>query len=141
MPTSQQVTLINYDVSYRGQHVPPGRHGTLEVPVPAPPAPFTQNPGPFGWIGSTNSAGELQAKIHSFIASPNLLLGAYFHTNGWPSYNMPRIPRSDQDSRRAKPLRPKPTRRSAVQLRRPEQSLHAVQRWNGADSGNVGGQG
>ncbi|MFO1460687.1 MAG: hypothetical protein U1G08_14940 [Verrucomicrobiota bacterium] len=92
MPTSQQVTLINYDVSYVDNMFLPVAMEALEVPVPAPPAPFTQNPGPFGWIGSTNSAGELQAKIHSFIASPNLLLGAYFGTNGWPSYNMPPDP-------------------------------------------------
>ncbi|MBL9172702.1 MAG: hypothetical protein JNL10_04135 [Verrucomicrobiales bacterium] len=92
IPASQQVTLINYDVSYVDNMFLPVAMEALEVPVPAPPAPFTQNPGPYGWIGSTNTSGELQAKIHLFTTPKNSLLGTYFSTNGWPTYNMPPDP-------------------------------------------------
>ncbi|MBX3734199.1 MAG: hypothetical protein KF791_16610 [Verrucomicrobiae bacterium] len=89
IPDSERVTLINYDVSYVDNMFLPAAMEALDVPVPAPPPPFDQNRGPYGWIGSTNSSGELQAKIQAFTASSNLLLGTYFGTNGWPVYNMP----------------------------------------------------
>lgn len=92
IPESERVTLINYDVSYVDNMFLPVAMEALDVPVPAPPTPFTQNPGPFGWIGSTNSSGDLQARIQAFTASTNSLLGSYFGTRGWPIYNMPPDP-------------------------------------------------
>ncbi|MBN8248665.1 MAG: hypothetical protein J0L84_14650, partial [Verrucomicrobia bacterium] len=89
---SERVTLINYDVSYVDNMFLPVAMEALDVPVPAPPPPFDQNRGPYGWIGSTNSSGDLQARIQAFTASGNSLLGAYFGTNGWPIYNMPPDP-------------------------------------------------
>ncbi|HAB19327.1 MAG TPA: hypothetical protein DCE44_23220, partial [Verrucomicrobiales bacterium] len=89
IPSSQKVTLVNYDVSYVDSLFLPVAMEALDVPVPAPPTPFTQNPGPYGWIGSTNTSEQLQTKIKAFTAAPNNLLGTYFGTNGWPIYNMP----------------------------------------------------
>ena len=88
IPDSEKVTLINYDVSYVDNMFLPVAMEALSVPVPAPPTPFTQNPGPFGWIGSTNAGSDLQVKIRSFTANNNILLGTYFGTNGWPMYNI-----------------------------------------------------
>lgn len=92
IPASQQVTLINYDVSYVDNLFLPVAMEALDVPVPAPPPPFDQNRGPYGWIGSTNSSGDLQARLQAFIAPNNTLLGSYFGTNGWPVYALPPDP-------------------------------------------------
>lgn len=89
IPFREKVTLINYDVSYVDNMFLPVAMEALDVPVPAPPEPFNQNRGPFGWIGSTNTPAALQAKIQAFTSANNTLLGAYFGTNGWPEYNMP----------------------------------------------------
>lgn len=92
IPDSEKVTLINYDVSYVDNMFLPVAMEALGVPVPAPPTPFTQNPGPYGWIGSTNSPQDLQARIQAFTAANSPMLGTYFGTNGWPIYNMPPDP-------------------------------------------------
>jgi len=92
IPDTEKVTLINYDVSYVDNMFLPVAMETLDVPVPAPPTPFNQNRGPYGWIGATNTPKDLQTKIRAFTASNNSLLGRYFGTNGWPSYNVPPDP-------------------------------------------------
>jgi hypothetical protein len=92
IPTRERVTLINYDVSYVDNMFLPVAMEAVDVPVPAPPYPFTQNPGPFGWIGSINESPDLQNKIKDFTADNNKLLGAYFGGHGWPIYNMPSDP-------------------------------------------------
>lgn len=89
IPASEKVTLINYDVSYVDNMFLPVAMEALDVPVPAPPVPFNQNRGPFGWIGSTNPPSVLQGQILAFTRPNNALLGTYFGTNGWPIYNIP----------------------------------------------------
>ena len=92
IPSSEKVTLINYDVSYVDNMFLPVAMEALDVPVPAPPTPFNQNRGPYGWIGSTNTPEDLQTRIKAFTAPNNALLGTYFGTNGWPTYNIPPDP-------------------------------------------------
>ncbi|MCW5558148.1 MAG: hypothetical protein KIT22_10005, partial [Verrucomicrobiae bacterium] len=92
IPASEKVTLINYDVSYVDNMFLPVAMEALDVPVPAPPVPFDQNRGPYGWIGSTNTPQDLQAKLKAFAAPNNKFLGRYFGTNGWPIYNIPPDP-------------------------------------------------
>ncbi|HAB15094.1 MAG TPA: hypothetical protein DCE44_01470 [Verrucomicrobiales bacterium] len=92
IPEQERVTLINYDVSYVDNMFLPVAMEALDVPVPAPPEPFNQNRGAFGWIGSTNATGDLQAKIKAFTEPNNKMLGAYFATRGWPIYTMPPDP-------------------------------------------------
>lgn len=92
IPSTEKATLINYDVSYVDNMFLPVAMEALDVPVPAPPTPFNQNRGPYGWIGSTNTPQDLQAKIKAFAAPNNKLLGNYFGTNGWPIYNVPPDP-------------------------------------------------
>ena len=92
IPASEKVTLINYDVSYVDNMFLPVAMEALDVPVPAPPVPFNQNRGPYGWIGSTNPPSLLQGQILAFTSPSNSLLGTYFGTNGWPIYNIPPDP-------------------------------------------------
>ncbi|MBI1766469.1 MAG: hypothetical protein HYR56_34110 [Acidobacteria bacterium] len=93
IPSNQKVTLINYDVSYVDSMFLPVAMEALDVPVPAPPTPFNQNRGPYGWIGSIDKPEDLQTKIEAFTAAPgNKLLGQYFGGNGWPVYNIPPDP-------------------------------------------------
>ncbi|MBN8249290.1 MAG: hypothetical protein J0L84_17825, partial [Verrucomicrobia bacterium] len=92
IPANERVTLINYDVSYVDNMFLPVAMEALDVPVPAPPVPFQQNRGPFGWIGSIATPQDLQSKIRAFTAPNNKLLGTYFGTNGWPTYNVPPDP-------------------------------------------------
>jgi hypothetical protein len=95
IPDSEKVTLINYDVSYVDNMFLPVAMEALDVPVPAPPVPFTQNRGPYGWIGATNTTANLQGKIRAFTAPGGALLGTYFGTNGWPFYNIPPDPQGE----------------------------------------------
>jgi hypothetical protein len=92
IPISERVTLINYDVSYVDNMFLPVAMEALDVPVPAPPTPFNQNRGPYGWIGSKNKAESLRDSIKAFTAGNNTLLGQYFGGQGWPFYNMPPDP-------------------------------------------------
>ncbi len=86
IPENERTTLINYDVSYVDNMLLPVAMEALDVPVPAPPVPFDQNRGPYGWIGSVISTGELQKQIKDFTADNNQLLGSYFGGKGWPFY-------------------------------------------------------
>jgi hypothetical protein len=95
IPDSEKVTLINYDVSYVDNMFLPVAMEALDVPVPAPPVPFTQNRGPYGWIGATNTTANLQGKIRAFTAGDSGMLGTYFGTNGWPFYNVPPDPQGE----------------------------------------------
>ena len=54
------------------------------------PIPNTQPPAaaPFGWVGSSQTIGELQAAFQSFI-SPKSSLGSYFGGQGYPTYYAP----------------------------------------------------
>lgn len=92
IPSDQKVTLINYDVSYVDNMFLPVAMEALDVPVPAPPTPFNQNRGPYGWIGSIDKPEDLKTKIEAFTATNNKLLGQYFGGKGWPIYNMPPDP-------------------------------------------------
>lgn len=95
IPDSEKVTLINYDVSYVDNMFLPVAMEALDVPVPAPPVPFNQNRGPYGWIGATNTTQNLQGKIRAFTAAGGAMLGTYFGTNGWPFYNIPPDPQGE----------------------------------------------
>lgn len=96
IPDSEKTTLINYDVSYVDNMFLPVAMEALDVPVPAPPVPFNQNRGPYGWIGSIDSPSLLQSQILAFTSPSNSLLGSYFGTNGWPVYNMPPDPAGER---------------------------------------------
>ncbi|HMO65182.1 MAG TPA: hypothetical protein PKE47_08180 [Verrucomicrobiota bacterium] len=95
IPDSEKVTLINYDVSYVDNMFLPVAMEALDVPVPAPPVPFNQNRGPYGWIGATNTTQNLQGRIRAFTAPGGAMLGTYFGTNGWPFYNIPPDPQGE----------------------------------------------
>lgn len=92
IPSDQKVTLINYDVSYVDNMLLPIAMEALDVPVPAPPTPFNQNRGPYGWTGSIDTPESLEAHVKAFTALNNGLLGQYFGGSGWPAYNVPSDP-------------------------------------------------
>ena len=95
IPERERVDLINYDVSYVDNMFLPVAMEALDVPVPAPPTPFNQNRGPYGWIGAINKPKDLRDKIKDFTADTNTLLGHYFGGSGWPTYNIPPDPFGD----------------------------------------------
>ena len=90
IPEREKVDLINYDVSYVDNMFLPVAMEALDVPVPAPPEPFNQNRGAYGWIGAINKPEDLRDKIKDFTADKNTLLGKYFGGSGWPTYNISR---------------------------------------------------
>ena len=89
IPTSEKVTLVNYDVSYVDNMFLPVAMEALDVPIPHPPFPPGRNSQPYGWIGAINTSAELQGKITTFTTSGNSMLKEYFGGYGWPSYNIP----------------------------------------------------
>ncbi len=77
--------LVNYDVSYVDSFALP-----VAMEADAVPIPNTQPPSapPFGWVGSSQTIGEVQSAFESFISS-NSSLGSYFGGQGYPSYYAP----------------------------------------------------
>jgi hypothetical protein len=95
VPVSQQVTLINYDVSYVNNVALPVAMETTDNPVPGDPAKQLKA---FGWTGAAQSIPEFQTAIENFTDSDPAKngLGTYYGGKGYDKYFIPDPPGSQR---------------------------------------------